>query len=110
MDTTESPTIDGVASPMRGWRPVIVAALLCAGVASAFGIRYAAFMWVSGIGYKACLEQVPGATPAKCRCWADMLTEEMLSYQYIYRRLVRDEGLSEEEINRSKKACGLPLS
>jgi len=70
-------------------------------------LPYAARSFVNEIAYDACVEVVSGATPEKCRCLAARLAERMVTYDYLYRRLVRDEGVPQEEMRRMRRACGL---
>jgi hypothetical protein len=91
------------------WRRFLIPALVVFVIGGAFGAWYAAFTWVSGIGYASCMEHTAGATPKKCRCLADNGTDRMLTYEYIYRELTGGEGFTREEINRMKQSCGLSL-
>jgi hypothetical protein len=65
---------------------------------------------VNQIAYDACIEVVSGATPEKCRCLAARLAERMVTYDYLHRRLVRDEGVPQEEMERMRRSCGLGQS
>ena len=68
-------------------------------------VRYVARVWVSDVAYEACIESVSRATPQKCRCLAGRMAERMVTPQYVYRRLSRDEGIPGEEMEQMRKAC-----
>jgi len=79
-------------------------ALLVVTVGCVVLLRY----WVGDVAFDVCIEGVSGATPSKCGCVARRMAERMVTPQYVYRRITRDEGVPKEEVDEIRKTCGLP--
>lgn len=43
----------------------------------------------------------------KCGCLSTAMAEQLVTLDYLYRRLYKDEGLSREELDRIRRRCGL---
>lgn len=72
------------------------------------GLHYAATALVEHAAYETCMEYLPRATDQKCRCLASRMSARMVAYDYIYRRIVHDEGIPSHEVDQMKKSCGFP--
>jgi hypothetical protein len=57
--------------------------------------------------YDACIDVVSDATPEICRCMAAKVADRMVTFDYFHRRLVRNEDLPRDEMERIRRGCGL---
>src|SRR5690348_11093506 len=76
--------------------------IVCACLVS---LRLVAAMWVGKVILNECLSVRPDPTPQKCECLAERMADRVVTFDYLVRRLVREEYLPDREVRDIRKAC-----
>jgi len=72
---------------------------------SAIVLRLIAIAYVSHAVYEKCMNDLSGSNKQKCECLANRMSERMVTYDYVVRRIIRDEYLPEQEVREMRSAC-----
>lgn len=97
----------GVETRQR--KVILVVAFLCVVVSVVLivgAVRYFS-TYVYQTVYDLCMQNIAGASTAKCRCLGTRMSDRMTTPDYVYRRVVHDEGIREAEYESMERLCGL---
>ena len=95
---------DGLTLRHRSKRAgVVLVATLSVGLLSTYVVR----QYIEHVLHDLCIEK-PGTVPSdKCPCMASEMAGKLVTFDYAYRRLYKDQDFTDAEIEGMWQACGL---